>query len=121
MKKKSLNHIICQMFSLELLLFGLGGLDSMEDQVHLYEIVSVMCLRIMKDNDNAFSPALVPNIQAVMACFVTNLAACVGGLTWVLLDYRHEHKYSTLGFCAGAVAGLVCITPGSGYVGPASR
>lgn len=42
-----------------------------------------------------------------MACFVTNLSACVGGLTWVLLDYRHEKKYSALGFCAGAVAGLV--------------
>lgn len=65
--------------------------------------------------------ALQPNIQAVMACFVTNLAACVGGITWVLLDYRHEKKYSALGFCCGAVAGLVCITPGSGYVGPASR
>ncbi len=51
--------------------------------------------------------ALQPNIQAVMACFVTNLSACVGGLTWVLLDYRHEQKYSALGFCAGAVAGLV--------------
>ncbi|OXA52020.1 ammonium transporter 1 [Folsomia candida] len=64
--------------------------------------------------------ALQPNIQAVMACFVTNLSACVGGITWVLLDYRHEKKYSALGFCAGAVAGLVCITPACGYVGPGS-
>lgn len=60
-------------------------------------------------------------MQAVMACFVTGLSAAVGGITWVLLDYRHEKKYSALGFCVGAVAGLVCITPACGFVGPASR
>ncbi|OXA39790.1 Ammonium transporter 1 [Folsomia candida] len=64
--------------------------------------------------------ALQPNVQAVMAAFVTNLSACVGGITWVLLDYRLEKKYSALGFCVGAVAGLVTITPACGYVGPAS-
>lgn len=53
-----------------------------------------------------------------MAIFVTNLAAAVGGITWVLMDYRLEKKWSTVGFCSGAVAGLVCITPGSGYVQP---
>ncbi|CAG8443174.1 7208_t:CDS:2 [Diversispora eburnea] len=55
--------------------------------------------------------------HAGMACVVTNLAASVGGLTWVLLDFRLERKLSTLGFCSGAVAGLVAITPGSGFVG----
>ncbi|KAF9157436.1 hypothetical protein DFQ26_008725 [Actinomortierella ambigua] len=64
--------------------------------------------------------ALSANIRAAMACVVTNLAASVGGLTWVLLDYRHDRKLSVLGFCSGAVAGLVAITPGSGYVSPAS-
>jgi Amt family ammonium transporter len=34
-----------------------------------------------------------------------------------MLDYRLERKWSTLGFCSGAVAGLVAITPGSGFVG----
>jgi Amt family ammonium transporter len=53
-----------------------------------------------------------------MAALVTNLAACVGGMTWCLLDYRLERKFSTVGFCSGVVAGLVCITPGSGYVPP---
>ena len=43
------------------------------------------------------------------------------GLTWMLLDYRLERKWSAVGFCSGAISGLVCITPGSGYVGtPAS-
>lgn len=64
--------------------------------------------------------ALAPSMQAVLACYVSNLAASVGGLTWLLLDYRHEKKWSALGFCCGAVAGLVCITPGCGYVSPAS-
>ncbi|OQO05037.1 hypothetical protein B0A48_08057 [Cryoendolithus antarcticus] len=60
--------------------------------------------------------ALSANMRAVMAAVVTNLAACVGGITWCLVDYRLEGKWSTVGFCSGVVAGLVAITPGSGYV-----
>ncbi|KIH95149.1 ammonium transporter [Sporothrix brasiliensis 5110] len=60
--------------------------------------------------------ALSANLRAVMAAVVTNLAACVGGITWCVLDYRLERKWSTVGFCSGVVAGLVAITPGSGYV-----
>ncbi|KAG9810459.1 ammonium transporter MEP2, partial [Aureobasidium melanogenum] len=60
--------------------------------------------------------ALAANMRAVMALVVTNLAASVGGITWCLLDYRLERKWSTVGFCSGAVAGLVAITPASGYV-----
>jgi Amt family ammonium transporter len=58
--------------------------------------------------------------RAAMASCVTNLAAAVGGLTWMLLDYRLERKLSVVGFCSGAVAGLVAITPGSGFVSPPS-
>ncbi|RYC57969.1 hypothetical protein CHU98_g8242 [Xylaria longipes] len=57
--------------------------------------------------------ALSANMRAVMAAVVTNLAACVGGITWCVLDYRLERKWSTVGFCSGVVAGLVAITPGS--------
>ncbi|KAL9121304.1 MAG: hypothetical protein Q9187_002138 [Circinaria calcarea] len=60
--------------------------------------------------------ALGANIRAVMAAVVTNLAASTGGVTWCLLDYRLEKKWSTVGFCSGVVAGLVAITPGSGFV-----
>ncbi|KAK1710074.1 ammonium transporter [Colletotrichum lupini] len=60
--------------------------------------------------------ALSANLRAVLAAVVTNLAACVGGITWCVLDYRLERKWSTVGFCSGVVAGLVSITPGSGYV-----
>ncbi|KAK1573026.1 ammonium transporter AmtB-like domain-containing protein [Colletotrichum navitas] len=62
--------------------------------------------------------ALASNLRAVMACFNTNLAAGVGGVTWMLLDYRLEKKWSTIGFCSGAIAGLVAITPGAGFVTP---
>ena len=62
--------------------------------------------------------ALGANLRAVMACFVTNLAAACGGLTWMLWDYRLERKWSVVGFCSGAIAGLVAITPASGYVPP---
>jgi len=58
------------------------------------------------------------NSRAAMAIMVTNTAASFGGLAWMLMDYRLEKKFSALGFCSGAVAGLVCITPASGYVSP---
>ncbi|CAK7223576.1 ammonium transporter Amt1 [Sporothrix bragantina] len=60
--------------------------------------------------------ALGANLRAVMACVVTNLAASTAGITWCLLDYRLEKKWSTVGFCSGAIAGLVAITPASGFV-----
>ncbi|KAL1741614.1 ammonium transporter AmtB-like domain-containing protein [Schizophyllum fasciatum] len=61
--------------------------------------------------------ALSANLRAAQACIVTNLAASVGGLTWMFWDYRLERKWSAVGFCSGAIAGLVAITPGSGFVG----
>lgn len=64
--------------------------------------------------------ALSANLRAVQACIVTNLAASVGGLTWMLLDWRLEKKFSAVGFCSGAVAGLVGITPAAGFVGSPS-
>lgn len=60
--------------------------------------------------------ALAMNLQAIYACYVTNLAASMAGLTWVLLDYRLEKKWSTIGFCSGAISGLVGITPAAGFV-----
>ncbi|RHZ77342.1 hypothetical protein Glove_180g85 [Diversispora epigaea] len=60
---------------------------------------------------------LAANGRAALACVVTNLAASVGGITWCLVDFRLERKLSVIGFCSGAVAGLVAITPGSGFVG----
>lgn len=61
--------------------------------------------------------ALSANLRAIQACIVTNLAASVAALTWMFWDWRLEKKWSAVGFCSGAVAGLVAITPGSGFVG----
>ena len=58
------------------------------------------------------------NERAAMTCLVTHISACMGALTWTLLDYRLDRKYSVIGFCSGAISGLVAITPGSGYVTP---
>lgn len=67
---------------------------------------------------------LIISSRAVLTCVVTNLAACTGGFTWCMLDYflsKPRFKFTLFGFCMGAMAGLVCITPASGYVGaPAS-
>lgn len=53
-----------------------------------------------------------------MSLINTNLAAAVGGVFWCVLDYRLMRKWSAVGFCSGAIAGLVAITPGSGHVPP---
>ena len=37
-------------------------------------------------------------------------------MMWCVMDYRLERKWSTVGFCSGVIAGLVAITPASGYV-----
>lgn len=58
------------------------------------------------------------NARAAMVIFVTNLSASVGGMTWILCDYHKDKKFSALSFCFGAVAGLVSITPASGYIAP---
>jgi ammonium transporter, Amt family len=50
------------------------------------------------------------------AFLVTHLCAAAGGLTWAGLEWGFRGKPSMLGACSGLVAGLVCITPASGYV-----
>ncbi|MCC6729560.1 MAG: ammonium transporter [Chthonomonadales bacterium] len=52
------------------------------------------------------------------AFVVTHIAAAVAGLTWVAIEWIAYHKPTALGLATGAVAGLVAITPASGFVGP---
>ncbi len=58
------------------------------------------------------------NILAVNALVTTHLAACTGGLTWAAAEWWGRGSPSILGACSGAVAGLVCVTPGSGSATP---
>lgn len=51
------------------------------------------------------------------AMFNTNIAASTGILGWTITDYfRKGKKFSVVGACEGAIAGLVGITPAAGYV-----
>ena len=61
--------------------------------------------------------ALSASGAAVNAFMVTNTAAAMGALTWVLLSYLTTGKASAVGAASGAVAGLVAITPAAGDVG----
>lgn len=60
---------------------------------------------------------LAANGQAVNAFLVTNTAAATAGLAWGLISQLHHGRMSAVGVVTGAVAGLVAITPASGYVG----
>lgn len=60
--------------------------------------------------------ALSAGPLAVSAFATTNIAAASAGLSWVLYDVARGKKLSALGFCIGAVVGLVAITPAAGYV-----
>jgi Amt family ammonium transporter len=55
---------------------------------------------------------------AGMALLVTQVAAAMAVLAWCLAEYLVFKKASLLGACSGAIAGLVAITPASGFVGP---
>jgi Amt family ammonium transporter len=46
----------------------------------------------------------------------THFAAAAGGIAWAVYDWLHRGKPSVLGTASGIVAGLVCITPGAGFV-----
>ncbi|MBI3883070.1 MAG: ammonium transporter [Sphingobacteriales bacterium] len=54
---------------------------------------------------------------AVYAFLTTNTAAAAAGLSWMFFDVIRGKKPSVLGFCIGAVVGLVAITPAAGFVG----
>ncbi|HXW69877.1 MAG TPA: ammonium transporter [Methylocella sp.] len=63
--------------------------------------------------------ALSAGMQAGMAMTVTQIATAVAALTWMFVEWAHRRKPTLVGICTGAVAGLVAITPASGFVGPA--
>ena len=64
--------------------------------------------------------ALAANGLAVSAFVNTNTAAAMAALTWLTISWAHKGVPSVVGATAGAVAGLVAITPAAGYVTPAA-
>lgn len=64
--------------------------------------------------------ALAANDNAALALVNTHLAAAAAALAWALLEWVKQGKPTALGVASGLVAGLVCITPAAGFVGPMS-
>src|SRR5215475_495697 len=64
--------------------------------------------------------ALAASGLAASAFAATHIAAAAATITWALAEYLQRGKASVLGAASGSVAGLVAITPASGFVGPMS-
>ena len=64
--------------------------------------------------------ALAANGLAANAFVVTHVASATAALSWIIMEWMHRGKPTTLGAASGAVAGLVAITPASGFVSPVS-
>ncbi|MCU0368959.1 MAG: ammonium transporter [Cyclobacteriaceae bacterium] len=103
-------------------------------------LAAAIYLRNKKEEKEAISPANIPFVLlgtgllwfgwfgfnagsalgagplAASAFATTNTASAVAGLCWVLVDAVRGKKPSALGFCIGAVVGLVAITPAAGFV-----
>jgi Amt family ammonium transporter len=62
--------------------------------------------------------AVAADGRAGMAMTVTQIAAAAAAISWMLAEWIIRKKPSVLGIISGAVAGLVAITPASGFVGP---
>ena len=62
--------------------------------------------------------ALSSGSLAALAFVATHLGAAGGALGWVIVEWRHRGKPTALGIASGLVAGLVAITPASGFVAP---
>jgi Amt family ammonium transporter len=64
--------------------------------------------------------AVASGSLATSAFVVTHIATAAAALSWMFAEWSHRGKPTALGAASGAVAGLVAITPASGFVGPMS-
>jgi ammonium transporter len=62
--------------------------------------------------------ALASNGLAVSALAASQLAAAAAAMSWMVIEWWHRGKPTALGFASGLVAGLVAVTPASGFVLP---
>jgi Amt family ammonium transporter len=81
----------------------------------VYTLVGASLLWVGWFGFNAGS-ALAADGRAGMAMLVTQVAAAMAALTWILIEWVVKSRITMLGFASGAVAGLVAITPASGFV-----
>ena len=93
------------------------GREPMEPHNVTYVVLGAALLWFGWFGFNAGS-AGAANGQAANAFVVTNTAAAMAALTWMGMSWFFSGKPSVIGAAAGAVAGLVAITPASGFVQP---
>jgi Amt family ammonium transporter len=82
-----------------------------------YSLIGASLLWVGWFGFNAGS-AVAANGTAGMAMAVTQIATAAAALSWMFGEWAGKGKPSVLGIVSGAVAGLVAITPASGFVGP---
>jgi len=63
--------------------------------------------------------AIASNLDTARALTVTQMAAAAGAFTWMIIEFLHHGKGTSLGVASGILAGLVAITPAAGVVQPA--
>lgn len=109
-------HVNCGMAALALVML-LGARKNANLLPHHlgYSIIGTGLLWFGWFGFNAGSALGATNL-AVSAMIVTNISACVGMMTWILMDKLQTGKPTILGALSGAIAGLAAITPAAGYV-----
>jgi Amt family ammonium transporter len=93
------------------------GTENMAPHNLVYSVIGASLLWVGWFGFNAGS-AVAANGAAGMAMAVTQIATAVAALSWMFIEWMVHKKPSVLGIISGAVAGLVAITPASGFVGP---
>jgi Amt family ammonium transporter len=91
------------------------GTEPMPPHNLTYTVIGASLLWVGWFGFNAGS-ALAADGVAASAFAATHFSAAAGALAWALMEWVFRGKPTLLGACSGAVAGLVCITPASGYV-----
>ena len=93
------------------------GSEPMPPHNLTYTVLGAAMLWVGWFGFNAGSELASDGLAASAFC-VTHFAAAAGALSWAAMEWFTRGKPSVLGAASGAVAGLVCITPASGYVQP---
>jgi len=93
------------------------GTENMAPHNLILSVIGASMLWVGWFGFNAGS-AVAANGSAGMAMAVTQIATAAAALSWMFAEWISRGKPSVLGIVSGAVAGLVAITPASGYVDP---
>jgi Amt family ammonium transporter len=93
------------------------GTDNMAPHNLVYSVIGASLLWVGWFGFNAGSAASA-STNAGMAMAVTQIATAAAALAWMFAEWISRGKPSVLGIISGAVAGLVAITPASGFVNP---